>query len=47
MAWVYLGGTLLLFIIGASFQYKKYINEDEKKQNSKKAKAIDDYHGYN
>lgn len=47
MAWIYLGGTLLLFIIGASFQYKKYINSDEKNDNKVKAKFADDYHGYN
>jgi len=46
MAWVYLGGTLLLFIIGASFQYKKYINADQKDEKNAKAKFADDYHGY-
>lgn len=45
MAWVYLGGTVLLFIIGATFQYKKYSKEDDEKK--KKAKIADDYHGYN
>ena len=47
MAWVYLGGTVLLFIIGASFQYRKYINQEEKNEKQAKAKLTDDYHGYN
>lgn len=48
IAWIYLVSTLVLFIIGATFQIKKYLKKDEKKDNNNlQAKLSNDYHGYN
>lgn len=47
--WIYIGGTLLLFIIGASFQFSKYSKKSEDKSdayNQDSNMKSDDYTGY-
>ena len=49
MPWVYIGGTLLLFIIGASFQFSRYSKKTEENTdayNQDSNMKSDDYTGY-
>lgn len=49
MPWVYIGGTLLFFIIGASFQFTKYSKKSEENAetyNQDSNMKSDDYTGY-
>ena len=49
MPWVYIGGTLLLFIIGASYQFAKYSKKSEENAdayNHDSNMKSDDYTGY-